>query len=54
VPVYAWDRFAVPLGLQEGILGRVGRFAAHVANRCSVGTSLMLRVVGKREAGSGK
>jgi peptidoglycan/xylan/chitin deacetylase (PgdA/CDA1 family) len=54
VPVYAWDRFAVPLGLQEGIFGRVGRFAAHVANRCSVGTSLMLRVVGRGDRGRGK
>lgn len=42
VPVYTWDVGQVPMGLRRGPLGTVGRFVAHVANRCAVGTSLML------------
>lgn len=48
VPVYVWDAFSTPTGLRDGGLGRAGRLAAHVANRCAVGTSLMLRVIGRR------
>lgn len=41
VPVYAWDRAALPLGLRSDWIGRLGRGVAHLANRCSAGTSLM-------------
>jgi peptidoglycan/xylan/chitin deacetylase (PgdA/CDA1 family) len=44
VPVYLWDAGDTPLGLREDGLGSVGRFAAHVANRCAVGTSLILKL----------
>lgn len=44
VPVYLWDRWSPPLALREGPAGALGRFAAHVANRCSVGTSWMLKL----------
>jgi peptidoglycan/xylan/chitin deacetylase (PgdA/CDA1 family) len=47
VPVYTWDRGDVPLGLQDGALGRVGRVVAHAANRCAVGTSVFLRLAGR-------
>lgn len=47
VPVYTWDAFPLPLGLREDGLGRVGRAVAHLANRCSVGTSWMLRLWGR-------
>ncbi len=43
-PVYMWDVGTTPLGLQTGGLGAAGRFVAHVANRCAVGTSWMLRM----------
>jgi peptidoglycan/xylan/chitin deacetylase (PgdA/CDA1 family) len=42
IPVYAWDVGRVPAGLRGGPLGAVGRLVAHVANRCAIGTSLML------------
>lgn len=42
IPVYAWDVGRVPAGLRGGPLGTVGRVVAHIANRCAVGTSLML------------
>ena len=41
VPVYIWDVWATPLGLRRGIAGMVGRFTAHIANRCATGTSLL-------------
>lgn len=44
VPVYFWDVGSVPLGLRQDALGRAGKALAHVANRCAVGTSLMLRL----------
>lgn len=44
VPVYMWDVGATPFGLREDGLGTVGRFVAHVANRCAVGTSVMLKL----------
>jgi peptidoglycan/xylan/chitin deacetylase (PgdA/CDA1 family) len=43
VPVYAWDAGRVPLGLRSDALGVLGRFVAHVVNRCAVGTSVMRR-----------
>jgi peptidoglycan/xylan/chitin deacetylase (PgdA/CDA1 family) len=42
VPVYCWDGWDVPIGLRADALGTVGRIVAHAANRCAVGTSLML------------
>lgn len=48
VGVYLWDRFAPPLGVRDGLPGVLGRAAAHAANRCSVGTSVILRV-GRRQ-----
>ena len=44
VPVYMWDAGDTPFGLRDDGLGSVGRFVAHVANRCAVGTSLMLKL----------
>ena len=52
VPVYVWDRGNWPLGLRHDGLGIAGRFVAHVANRCAVGTSWMLKL--QRETGNGK
>ena len=46
VPVYAWDR-ALPFGLRNDWVGTVGTFAAHVANRASIGTSLFLALTGR-------
>jgi peptidoglycan/xylan/chitin deacetylase (PgdA/CDA1 family) len=42
MPVYSWDVGRVPAGLRGGPIGSVGRLVAHVANRCAIGTSLML------------
>ncbi len=53
LPVYVWDVGSIPVGLQGGTSGAVGRFVAHAANRCAVGTSVMLRLKREREAGSG-
>ena len=41
VPVYLWDVWSVPVGLRDDGLGSLGRFVAHLANRCAVGTSVM-------------
>ena len=49
VPVYMWDLWDVPLGLRGDGLGSVGRFVAHAANRCAVGTSAMLKLRGFRQ-----
>jgi peptidoglycan/xylan/chitin deacetylase (PgdA/CDA1 family) len=49
VPVYMWDIGNTPLGLRQGALGSLGRLVAHVANRASVGTSVMLRLFGSRK-----
>jgi len=46
VPVYVWDRGNRPLGLRHDGLGAAGRFVAHVAGRCAVGTSVM-RAIGR-------
>ena len=42
VPVYVWDRGSMPLGLRRDRLGALGTLVADLANRCAVGTSLML------------
>ncbi|HEX4600406.1 MAG TPA: polysaccharide deacetylase family protein [Gemmatimonadales bacterium] len=52
VPVYSWDVGDRPLGLRRDALGLVGRWVAHGANRCAVGTSWMLRL-GTRRSVSG-
>ena len=41
LPVYVWDVGSIPVGLRGGTSGVMGRFVAHAANRCAVGTSLM-------------
>lgn len=46
MPVYMWDTARTPLGLRAGPLGTAGRLVAHVANRCAVGTSIMLALAG--------
>ena len=53
VPVYLWDAGDVPLGLRDDSLGALGKLVAHAANRCAVGTSVMLRLHRERGAGSG-
>jgi peptidoglycan/xylan/chitin deacetylase (PgdA/CDA1 family) len=53
VPVYVWDAGDVPLGLREDALGALGRSVAHAANRCAVGTSVMLKLQREQGAGSG-
>jgi peptidoglycan/xylan/chitin deacetylase (PgdA/CDA1 family) len=52
IGVYVWDRLAPPLALRDGVAGAAARTVAHVANRCSVGTSV-LRLLGSRERGAG-
>ena len=44
VPAYTWDVGDVPFGLRSDGMGAVGRFVAHVANRCAVGTTVMKAV----------
>ena len=45
LPVYLWDVGSVPLGLRGGVVGMAGRFAAHLANQCAIGTSWMLKLL---------
>src|SRR5437773_4063173 len=45
VPVYVWDAGSLPMGLREDGLGWLGRAVAHTANRCAVGTSMMLSLL---------
>ncbi|MGH7613783.1 MAG: polysaccharide deacetylase family protein [Gemmatimonadales bacterium] len=47
VPVYVWDASDRPVGLRRGVVGVAGRLIAHLANRCSVGTSLGLALAGR-------
>jgi len=47
VPVYMWDATKLPFGLRKDALGAAGRFVAHVANRCAVGTSMIQAVRGR-------
>ncbi|MFN2570164.1 MAG: polysaccharide deacetylase family protein [Gemmatimonadales bacterium] len=44
VPVYSWDAGTIPFALRTSPLGVAGRGLAHVANRCAVGTSVMLKL----------
>ena len=46
LPVYLWDVGSLPIGLREDGLGWLGRAVAHTANRCAVGTSVMLSGMG--------
>jgi hypothetical protein len=39
-----WDVGDTPFGLRDDGLGAAGRFVADVANRCAVGTSLLLKL----------
>jgi len=45
LPVYMWDVARVPFGVRKDGLGWLGRNVAHAANRCAVGTSLMLKLL---------
>jgi peptidoglycan/xylan/chitin deacetylase (PgdA/CDA1 family) len=45
LPVYVWDVGRIPMGLRGGSSGAIGRFVAHAANRCAVGTSLMRKLL---------
>lgn len=47
IPVYVWDALPRPFGLRVGPVGTAGRFAAHLANRCAVGTAVMLALAGR-------
>jgi hypothetical protein len=51
VPVYVWDASNRPLGLRGGAVGMAGRLIAHLANRCSVGTSAGLALTGRYRGG---
>jgi len=44
VPTYVWDAGTVPFGLRADGIGALGRFVAHVANRCAVGTTVLKSV----------
>jgi len=50
VPVYSWDIGRMPFGVRDDLVGRAGRYVAHLANRCAVGTSL---IKGRGTRGSG-
>ncbi len=45
-PVYAWDAFARPCVLREGVAGALGMAAARLANRIAVGSSIIRRIGG--------
>jgi peptidoglycan/xylan/chitin deacetylase (PgdA/CDA1 family) len=47
IPVYAWDVLPRPFALRPGAIGTAGRFAAHLANRCALGTTLLLALTGR-------
>jgi peptidoglycan/xylan/chitin deacetylase (PgdA/CDA1 family) len=47
MPVYIWDALPRPFALRAGPIGAVGRFTAHLANRCALGTTLMLALAGR-------
>ena len=48
LPVYGWDRFAVPLVLRHGAAGGFARALARFTNRCAVGTAVIQRALGRR------
>ena len=50
VPVYAWDVGSRPLGMRSDGIGTLGRFVAHLANRCAVGTTVMKSSVVSRQS----
>ena len=50
VPVYFWDAGKTPFGLRSDAVGALGRFVAHVANRCAVATSVMLGIPKQKSA----
>lgn len=47
IPVYAWDVAPRPFALRVGAIGTAGRLAAHVANRCALGTTVLLALAGR-------
>ncbi|HKE91233.1 MAG TPA: polysaccharide deacetylase family protein [Gemmatimonadales bacterium] len=47
VPIYVWDALPRPFALWVGPIGTVGRFTAHLANRCALGTTLALALAGR-------
>jgi peptidoglycan/xylan/chitin deacetylase (PgdA/CDA1 family) len=47
MPVYIWDALPRPFALRAGPIGAAGRFTAHLANRCALGTTLMLALAGR-------
>jgi peptidoglycan/xylan/chitin deacetylase (PgdA/CDA1 family) len=47
IPVYAWDVLTRPFALRVGPVGIGGRFAARLANRCALGTTLLLALTGR-------
>jgi len=53
VPVYSWDIANVPFGLRDDGFATLGKFVAHVANRCAVGTTVM-RAIGYRVSAIGR
>lgn len=50
LPVYSWDVGAAPWGLRRDGLGALARAAAHLANRCAVGTSVIRKLRRRRAA----
>ncbi len=46
-PVYVWDAMPRPFALRAGPVGKAGRFTAHIASRCALGTTLMLALAGR-------
>jgi peptidoglycan/xylan/chitin deacetylase (PgdA/CDA1 family) len=51
IPVYVWDAMDTPIGLWPGLTGLAGRFVAHLANRCSVGTAIAHALAGRYRSG---
>ncbi|HKC47648.1 MAG TPA: polysaccharide deacetylase family protein [Gemmatimonadales bacterium] len=47
IPIYAWDALPRPFALRMGPFGTAGRFTAHLANRCALGTTLVLALAGR-------
>ncbi len=48
LPVYGWDRAAMPLVLGASPFSGVGRGLARFTNRCAVGTAVIQRALGRR------
>src|SRR5262249_34840528 len=47
VRIYVWDALPRPFALRMGPIGTAGRFMAHLANRCALGTTLVLALAGR-------